>query len=55
MDRAHRSTVRAPRVMAEVYRMLLDRMVAWGWDAPRRRARVNRLHLIMILLRHAIF
>jgi squalene synthase HpnD len=55
MARAHRSTVRAPRVMAEVYRMLLDRMVARGWQAPRRRVRIRRPHLAWILLRHGFF
>ncbi|MPZ56990.1 MAG: presqualene diphosphate synthase HpnD [Rhizobiales bacterium] len=54
MAQARRSTVRAPRVMAEVYRAMLDRMVARGWCTPRRRVRAGRLHLIWILLRHGI-
>ena len=54
MADARRSTVRAPRVMAEVYRAMLDRMMARGWAAPRQRARIGRLHLVWILLRHAL-
>jgi phytoene synthase len=55
MSRTRRRTVRAPRVMAEVYRLMLDRMVARGWSAPRRRVRIGRPHLIWLLLRHAVF
>jgi phytoene synthase len=55
MMMAQRSTVRAPRIMAEVYRDMLDRMVARGWAAPRKRVRVNRLRLIWILLRQTIY
>jgi phytoene synthase len=55
MTMAQRSTVRAPRIMAEVYRDMLDRMVARGWAAPRKRVRVNRLRLIWILLRQTIY
>jgi phytoene synthase len=51
---AGRSTVRAPRIMAEVYRTLLDGMVTRGWSAPRRRVRIGRPQLIWILLRHAL-
>ena len=54
MARARRATVRTPRVMAEVYRAMLDAMVARGWRAPRRRVRIGRPHLLWILLRHAI-
>jgi phytoene synthase len=50
-----RHTVRAPRVMAQVYRAMLDRMVARGWRAPRRRVRIGRPRLLWILLRHAVF
>jgi squalene synthase HpnD len=55
MADARRSIVRAPRVMSEVYRAMLGRMTARGWAAPRRRARIGRLHLGWIVLRHAIF
>jgi squalene synthase HpnD len=55
MARARRNTVRAPRIMAEVYRAMLNRMVERGWAAPRRRVRVGRPQLAWILLRHAYF
>jgi phytoene synthase len=54
MAKARRNTVRAPRVMSEVYRMMLDRMTARGWSMPRRRVRIGRPRLIWTLLRHAI-
>jgi phytoene synthase len=54
MARARRGTVKAPRVMAQVYRMILERMHARGWAPPRRRVRIGRLRLIPLLLRHTI-
>jgi presqualene diphosphate synthase len=53
MRRSSRRTVRAPRIMGEVYRLILDGMVARGWAAPRERVRVPRPRLIWILLRYA--
>jgi squalene synthase HpnD len=53
MARCPRRTVRAPRVMGAVYRAMLDGMVARGWDPPRQRVRLNRFHLIAIILRYA--
>ena len=55
MAEARRKTVRAPRVMSEVYRMMLERMAARGFAAPRKRVRIGRLRLLPILLRHTIF
>jgi phytoene synthase len=54
MARARRSSVRAPRIMAEVYRHMLARMVTRGWTPPRERMRIGRLHLAWVLMRHAI-
>jgi phytoene synthase len=54
MARSRRQAVRAPRIMGEVYRAMLDGMVARGWDAPRARVRISRARLGWILLRHAI-
>jgi len=54
MARSPRQTVRAPRIMGEVYRSILAGMVARGWDAPRQRVRVSRARLGLILLRYAI-
>jgi presqualene diphosphate synthase len=49
-----RWTVRTPRIMAEAYQSMLDRMVVQGWSPPRQRVRINRLRLVWILLRHGI-
>jgi squalene synthase HpnD len=49
-----RWTVRTPRIMAEAYQSMLDKMVAQGWSPPRQRVRINRLRLVWILLRHGI-
>jgi phytoene synthase len=48
-----RQSVKAPRIMAEAYRTLLDDMVARGWSPPRARVRVNKARLIWTALRHA--
>lgn len=55
MARCARRAVRAPRIMGEVYRLLLDQMVARGWAPPRQRGRVPRPRLLWILLRYAFF
>ena len=54
MARAPRRTVRAPKIMGEVYRQMLDEMAARGWSLPRSRVHVNKPHLLWIALRHAI-
>ena len=48
-----RQAVRAPRIMAEAYRKLLDDMIARGWSPPRSRVHVNKSRLLWIALRHA--
>jgi squalene synthase HpnD len=50
-----RWSVRTPRVMAQAYQSILDRLVARGWSAPRHPIRLARTRLVWILLRHAIF
>jgi phytoene synthase len=54
MARSPRRTVRTPRVMAAAYRMLLDQMIARGWQAPRAPVRLRRWQFLWILLRYAI-
>jgi presqualene diphosphate synthase len=54
MARSPRQTVRAPRIMGEVYRSMLEGMVARGWEAPRERVQISRARLGWILLRYAI-
>ena len=40
--------------MGEVYRLILDGLVARGWAPPRARVRVSaRSRLLWIILRHA--
>ena len=53
MRNGSRRVVRAPRIMGEVYRMILEGLVARGWSAPRARVAVPRLRVVLILLRHA--
>jgi phytoene synthase len=53
MRASPRKTVRAPRIMGEVYRLLLDGMEARGFAAPRNRVSVPRGRLIWIVLRRA--
>ena len=54
MARSPRAAVRAPRIMGEVYRAILEGMVERGWAAPRERVRPSRARLAWILLKHAI-
>jgi phytoene synthase len=53
MSACPRHAVRAPKIMAEAYRQLLEDMVERGWAQPRVRVHVNKSHLIWIALRHA--
>src|SRR4051794_25898826 len=53
MARSARRCVRAPRVMAEAYRLILDRLVARGWSHPRPAIHLPRSRLLWIILRHA--
>jgi squalene synthase HpnD len=53
MSSASRRTVRAPRIMGEVYRLILERMVARGFAAPRPPIRLPRLQLVWIVARYA--
>ena len=54
MARSPRKAVRAPRVMGEVYRSILDRLVARGFAAPRCPVRLSRARLVWIVLRFAL-
>jgi phytoene synthase len=54
MTRSPRKAVRAPRIMGEVYRAILDGLVARGWSPPRQPVRVPRSRVMWILLRYAI-
>jgi presqualene diphosphate synthase len=54
MARCPRSTVRAPRIMADVYHTMLEQMVRRGWSPPRERVRVSRVKLLWVVLRYAL-
>ena len=53
MMRSSRRSVRAPRIMSEAYRLILDSLVARGWSSPRRPIRLPRSRLLWIIMRHA--
>lgn len=52
MSAAPRHAVRAPKIMEEVYRKLLDDMMTRGWAWPRVRVHVNKPRLVWIALRY---
>ena len=54
MRRNSRRRVRAPRIMSEYYRAILELLVARGFQAPRPPVRVNKMARIAILIRYAI-
>ena len=54
MAASPRRVVRAPRIMETAYRVMLERMKAQGWRAPRQRVRLSRWHFLWIFLRYAI-
>jgi phytoene synthase len=54
MARNPRRVVRAPKIMEEVYRVMLDGMAERGWEPPRSRVRVSGLRLSWIALQYAI-
>jgi phytoene synthase len=45
----------APRIMGDVYRSLLQDMLAAGWAPPRRRVRIGKPRLFWILARRGLF
>jgi squalene synthase HpnD len=54
MARNPRRTVKAPRIMEEVYRVMLQGMMARGWQAPRTRVSIGPLRLSWIAVQYAI-
>jgi phytoene/squalene synthetase len=53
MRRNPRRTVRAPHIMADAYRVILDQLVERGWSMPRRRIGIPRARLLWIIMRRA--
>ena len=54
MARERRRIVRAPRIMGEAYRIILDHLVARGFAPPRTRVRLPRARLLLIVLRNLV-
>ena len=53
MARCPRRNVRAPSIMGQAYRLILDALEQRGWLPPRQPVRVGKPQLLWILLRHA--
>jgi len=49
-----RRTVRAPRIMGQAYRLILDRLIARGFEPPRAPVRLPRAKILLIVLRNFI-
>jgi squalene synthase HpnD len=53
LARCRRWNARAPSIMGEAYKLILDALERRGWTPPRHPVRVGRPRLLWILLRHA--
>ncbi|HEY2446546.1 MAG TPA: presqualene diphosphate synthase HpnD [Rhizomicrobium sp.] len=54
LGRRPRGDLRAPRLMSAAYASLLDAMESEGWAPPRRRARIAKVRMMWLLLRHGL-
>jgi phytoene synthase len=54
MAQMPRRTVRAPRIMGQAYRLILDRLIARGFEPPRTPVRLPRVKILLIVLRNFI-
>ncbi len=52
MAESPRRAVRAPRIMGEAYRLILDQLIARGFAPPRSPVRLPRLKILLIVLRN---
>ena len=50
-----RATVRSPRVMASVYSVILEKLIARGWTAPRLKASASKRQILWAVMRHGLF
>lgn len=55
MAKERRSATRAPRLMAAVYRVILEKMEERGFAPPRTKIRFSKHKLILTALRHWLF
>jgi phytoene synthase len=53
MSSTSRRAVRAPRIMGEVYRLILECMVTRGFAPPRSPVRLGRLRIVWTIMRYA--
>ena len=54
MAKSPRRAVRAPRIMGEAYKIILEGLVARGFAPPRERVRLPRAKLLFIVLRNLL-
>ena len=54
MAQSPRRVVRAPRIMGEAYRVILEALVARGFAPPRASIRLPRAKLLFIVLRNLV-
>ena len=55
MARCPRASVRAPRIMADVYRAILASLEERGFAPPRQRVRTPRHRVLLAILRYGLF
>ena len=53
MKKCSRRSVRAPRIMGVAYKAILRKLIARGWDAPRKPVKVSKPLLMLTILRYA--
>jgi phytoene synthase len=53
--KAPRATTIAPRLMRDVYNLILQKLKARGWSAPRTRVRTPKANVILALIRARFF
>jgi presqualene diphosphate synthase len=54
MAREPRRVVKAPRIMGDAYRLILDRLVARGFAPPRAKVHLPRGKVLLIVLRNLV-
>ncbi len=54
MARCERGSVRSPRLMAVVYRAMLDKLLSRGWRAPRHKLHHSMPMIIWAVFRHGL-
>jgi squalene synthase HpnD len=54
MESCSRESVRSPRIMASVYRALLDKLIERGWAPPRQRVCPSKLQFAWAVMRYGV-